>query len=145
MASLRRSCAAMTLKGRSCGAAPPLDSDFCLFHDPEQRDAAAAARRAGGLRRRRSASMEAILDIGDIRTTEGLASILKVALDDLVILDNSVARARALIALVSAGARLQHADLERRVEALEAGAMPDRRADDPTSVEGTLLDGTDLR
>jgi hypothetical protein len=140
----RRPCAAIAASGRPCGSSPPHDSEYCLFHDPEQREAAAAARRAGGQRRRRSSSLEAIFDLGDIRTSDGLWSLLQVAAYDLVLLDNSIARARAIVAVVAAGARLLDGDLERRVAALEAGLKPEPAASDREAVEGTLLDGPDL-
>ncbi len=101
-----RRCAAAAAGGIACRAAPARDSVFCFWHDPVTADQAAEALRLGGLRRRREKVVAAAYDIGPLDTVEGLQRVLEVAALDAAALDNSVARARILVAVVLAGARL---------------------------------------
>jgi len=66
-----------------------------------------------------------------VRTIEDLFRIVEIAVFDLVGLENSIARARALLHGALVGAKLlQVGELEERLEALEAAHRHSDPADD---------------
>ena len=120
-----RACRGATNAGTPCRATPLLDRDLCFFHAPEHADEVAEARRLGGLRRRREATLTGAYELGGLRTTHELRRLLEIAAFDALGLDNSVARVRALTAIVQVGARLlEVSEFEERLAALEATLRP---------------------
>ena len=74
----------------------------------------------GGQRRRREGAVSGAYDLEGLDSVEGLRRLLEVAATDALSLDNSVARVRALIAVVQTGAKLlEVGELEDRVAVLE--------------------------
>ena len=107
--------------GRLCRAGPQLDRPFCYAHDPERAADAAEARRLGGLRRRKEGTLAIAFDLPGLDTVDGIRRVFQIALADLLGLDNSIARARALIATGGAATKLlMLGDHEARLAALEA-------------------------
>jgi hypothetical protein len=117
---MERRCVEITPAGRQCRARPLRDGDRCFVHDPEHREAAAEARHVGGLRRRREGAVQIAFDFEGLETGDGLRRLLEVAALDVLALENSIARVRAITYIVATGIRLLEAvDLEARIVALE--------------------------
>jgi hypothetical protein len=114
-----RRCSGIKAGGLPCGAAPLRDGPYCLFHDPGHAEEVRAGRRLGGVRRKRESTIAAAFDLDEVVTYAGLCRLLSIAAFDLLQLDNGIAKARAIIALVSAGARLLDRDHEERLSAVE--------------------------
>jgi hypothetical protein len=125
-------CRAATTDGKHCPATPLRDEDYCFMHSPDHAAEAAEARRLGGLRHRREKTLSVAYDLVSLGTVEGIVRVLDIALRDVLGLDNTVPRNRALISVASAAARLlEVGDLEARVAGLEAAlGSKDRSADD---------------
>jgi hypothetical protein len=123
----RRRCAGFNEAKEPCGSAPPLDAEFCLWHDPQRTQEAAEARRIGGARSRRAATVAAIYEVGDLRSVESIRDVLKVNLLETFAQDNSIARSRAVTSALTVAAKLLGVgDLEKRVAEIEAAFAPRR-------------------
>jgi hypothetical protein len=128
-------CRQLLPSGRPCRAFPLRDSAFCFWHTPEKEEEAAEARRLGGLRRRREKTVAGAYDFAGLGSVESIRRILEIATLDALGLDNSIARARVLIAAALAAARLlEVGELEARVEALEAALARSHPATPPLLV-----------
>jgi hypothetical protein len=116
-----RRCSLNRRDGQPCGATPGRDAPICFVHNPAKRELAAEARHLGGLRRRPTQTIKQVYDVGGLATIEEIGRYLEVALSDLLALDNSVARNRALIAGVLAAVQLhEHGELAAEVRVLRA-------------------------
>ena len=121
--------------GRLCGAWPLKGEERCFWHAPGKAEEAAEARRLGGLRRRREKTLQGAYDLEGLASLEAIRRILEIATCDVLGLDNSVARARVLIAAALAALRLfEVGELQARVGAIEValhqtGAAPEATAD----------------
>mgnify|MGYP003377504005 FL=1 len=112
-------CQATTKQGRVCGAHALAGSGYCFMHAPERAAERASARRLGGMRRGSHAGDTSSIP-HQVKTVEGVLSLLDYVLAELAALDNGIPRARALIAL--AGGYLQAlevGEVEERLKALE--------------------------
>ena len=126
----RRTCSFTMPDGRLCRAGPQIDRLYCFAHDPERAADAAEARRLGGLRRRKEGTLAVAYDLPSLDTVEGIRRIFEIVRADLLGLDNSIGRARALIAAGSAATKLlMVGDYEERIRTLEA-VVGRRSADD---------------
>src|SRR2546422_11225609 len=126
----RRTCSFTMPDGRLCRAGPQIDRLYCFPHDPERAADAAEARRLGGLRRRKEGTLAVAYDLPSLDTVEGIRRIFEIVRADLLGLDNSIGRARALIAAGSAATKLlMVGDYEERIPTLEA-ALGRRHAAD---------------
>ncbi len=118
----QRACIATNAAGEPCGAWAVNGSDFCVAHDPQHTAQMAAARRRGG-RARHGRSVGPVEDAEPV-TLAGPADVLKVIegeINMLLGLERSIARARAVGALLSVFVSTwESSELERRVQALEA-------------------------
>jgi hypothetical protein len=118
-----RSCLHVLPDGRLCRATPLRDGSFCFWHDPASAEDAAEARRLGGLRRRREKTVSGAYDFAGLGSIEAVRRILEIATIDVLGLENSVARARVLIAAAVAAAKLlETGELEARLAGLEAAS-----------------------
>ena len=116
-----RRCGHELPNGRRCLAAPLHDGPFCFWHTPEREEDAAEARRLGGLRRRRERTVSGAYDFAGLGSIESIRRILEIAVLDALGLENSIARARLLIAGSLAAAKLlETGELEERLTSLEA-------------------------
>ena len=107
--------------GDLCRATPLKKGDYCLMHSPEHAAEVAEARRLGGLRRRREVTVSGAYDFDGLETVADIRRILMIAAVDTLGLDNSIPRARTLISLVLAAAKLlETGELEQRLASLEA-------------------------
>ena len=115
-----RACKYTKDGGDRCQAAPLHEADFCFWHDPDHANEATEARRLGGLRRKREHAVAGAYDIEGLEDLPSLRRVLEVAALDLLGLENSIARSRALIAVVQAGTKLlEVGELEERVSDVE--------------------------
>jgi hypothetical protein len=104
--------------------APQIDAPYCWAHDPANAEAAAEARKMGGMRRRREGTLASAFELEGLTSVPQLRRVLEIAAFDALGLENSIARVRALIAIVLAGAKLlETGELEERVAALEAAVQ----------------------
>lgn len=101
-----RHCTGTTSDGRHCQAAPLVDGDFCYFHDQARANEVAEARRLGGLRRRREKTITTIYALGGLDSVKGIVRVLDIAVTDALGLENSIGRARVLIAAATAASKL---------------------------------------
>lgn len=133
-----RSCTFILANGRPCRATPLRDLPLCVFHDPGRADEVAEARRLGGYRRRRERTIVGAFELGALGDAQGLRRALEIALLDTIGLDNSIARARVLVAIVEAGTRLLGAtEFAERLAALETAyrAIGELPPEHPVSLE----------
>jgi hypothetical protein len=116
-----RTCKGRNDRGEPCRAAPRRESDFCIFHDPENAEAMQEARRLGGMRRRRESTVAAAYDFESLGSVPDIRRLLDVAAYDALGLENSIARCRVLVAIGMGAAKLlEVGELEERMASLEA-------------------------
>jgi hypothetical protein len=106
-------CRAFRTDGSPCGA-PPSESGFCYWHDPERREQMLEASKKGGSRKSLTLPEAAPLVGNEARAI--LAAVLIGLLDGAI--DPTTARAVAYIMQVERKI-LETDELERKLEALE--------------------------
>lgn len=117
--------------GRLCRAGPQRDRPYCFAHDPERVEEAAEARRLGGLRRRKEGTIAVAYDLPGLDTLDGIRRVFDIVVADLLGLENTVARSRALIAAATGATKLLSiGEHEDRIAALEAVLQRRRPAED---------------
>jgi hypothetical protein len=131
-----RACSFVLANGRPCRAGAMRNESYCFWHSPAHEEDAAEARRLGGLRRRREKTVSGAYDFAGLASVEAIRRILEIAIVDTLGLDNSLARARVLIAGAQAATRLlETGELEARIAALEAALGPHRPPPEPLDFE----------
>ena len=114
-------CKAKTKDGKACQMAPVKGSKFCFNHDPATAAQRAAARKRGGASRHNARAGDPSIVPEQISTIDDARRILDFVRMELMVLDNTIARNRALIALHESYANsLKIGELEERIAALEA-------------------------
>jgi hypothetical protein len=109
------------------------DGRYCFWHDPATAEEAAEARRLGGLNRRKRKTVGAIYGFHGLRTVEDNQILLETAAVETYLLENSIARNRALAQIAAIGAKLlKVGDHEERIAALEAAGRRTPEPDDDT-------------
>ncbi len=113
-------CQALTRKGEPCRGYRVQGSRFCFWHAPSRARQRKAARSAGGRARHGRSLVTTSQGPVEIRSIADVVELLGTVVNDVLLLENSVARARALgsLASVLVGA-LRDGELERRLLALE--------------------------
>ena len=113
-------CRANKKNGQPCSAPRLRNSEFCFWHSPEHAKDVVEAGRLGGLRRRREKAVSGAYDFDGLESIKDIRRVLEIAILDTLGLENSIARARALIAGALAAAKLvEVGELEDRVQRLE--------------------------
>ena len=116
----KQACSAITTGGVACTAPPLRDGPFCLWHDPAHADEVGEWRRLGGLRRRKEAAVAGAYEFDGLRTVPQVRRLVEVAVIDVLSLENSVSRARAIAYLAQIAAKLlesgEHEDRLARIE-----------------------------
>ena len=93
------------------------------------------------MRRRKEGTIALAYDLPGLETVEGVRRIFEIARTDLLGLENSIGRARALIAVGTAATNLlRTSDFELRLEALERAHAD---TSEPLALAGGLLDEED--
>lgn len=112
-------CKARTQGGKPCQAKPLRGKSYCFTHDPANARARAAARRKGGERTRINHGA-AVLP-AQVETIHEAREILRYVMGELMQHENSLQRARILLALHDSFIKsLEIGELEERIAALEA-------------------------
>lgn len=118
-------CKAKTQSGQPCQMKPRKGKKFCFTHDPESRTAQAQARKRGGENRHTPHAGDVSTIPQQIGTMADAGKILDYTLAELLAMDNSIPRARALLALHDSFVRsFEIGELEQRLAALEARSKP---------------------
>ena len=129
---VRRVCAFRFPDGRACGAAPLRDSAYCLFHDPEHAEAVAEARKVVSQRRRKEATLATVYDLEDITSDAGIRRLAQIAVSDLLSLDNSLNKVRAMLYAIQTLIKVRDAgDLAERLAAVEPVLARQGKGPDP--------------
>ncbi len=122
---VRRACKANTDKGEPCRAAPMLDGDLCIFHDPDHAEVVQEARRAGGQRRKREVTLATAYDFEGLTSIPEIRRLIEVAAYDALGLDNTINRVRALGYLAQVAVTLlEKGEIEERLAAVESALGP---------------------
>jgi len=130
-------CGTLLPDGRLCRAFPIRDSVCCFWHTPDREEDAAEARRLGGLRRRRERTVSGAYDFTGLGSIESIRRILEIATVDALGLENSVARARVLIAAALAATKLlETGELADRLAVLEAAVRAGGATLEPVFPDG---------
>lgn len=115
-----RRCTKITKTGAPCRGSCVRDDDACINHSVKHRATAQAGRAAGGRRRKKEKLLREANQLGPMRTPDDLQRVTDLVIFDLVALDNTVARNRALLHAVEVKRRLfESGSLEDRVAELE--------------------------
>ena len=126
-----RACTYQMPDGRACRATPLRDEPFCFWHSPDTADELTEARRMGGLHRRKKRTVATIYGFGGLRSIEDHLALLETIAVETLGLENSIARNRALTAIVATGTKLiELGDLANRIAAMEAALGPHRPSDE---------------
>ena len=134
---MAETCAGVRPDGQRCRAWPIRGERFCLWHSPDREEEAADARRLGGLRRRREKTLAGAYDLAGLDSIPAIRRIVEIATFDTLGLENSIARARTLIAAAQMAAKLlETGELEERIAALELATSHGSR--DPSGGESLL-------
>jgi len=113
-------CRARIRSGEPCRIPALKGSKFCFTHDPASGRKRAAARKLGGQNRRVSHHGDAAMIPGEVKTLEDANKILAYVLAEVIPMENSIARARLLLALYDSFLKsFEIGELENRIRALE--------------------------
>jgi hypothetical protein len=113
-------CKATTTSGTPCKMPATKGGRYCFTHSPATRTAQAQARKRGGENRHtpHAGNPEAIP--AKIASLTDAGQILNYTLAELLIMDNGIPRARALLALYDSYVKaFEIGELEKRIQALE--------------------------
>ena len=117
---MQKICKQTTKTGKRCQARPIKGGDYCFTHSPKHAAARAAAHKLGGERTRTPHGASLDLIPKDINTIQDARQILLYTLQEILPMENSIARARVLIALFDSFAKaIEIGELENRIAALE--------------------------
>jgi len=119
--STGKRCKATTRSGEPCKAYALEGSEFCFWHDPERKAERHAARAKGGQARHgRTVKPPNGRDPVTVESAADVLPILERAINDVLALENSISRARAIGYLAGQVVKaFEVTELEQRVEALE--------------------------
>ena len=133
-----RACTYQMPEGRACRATPLRDEPLCFWHSPDTAEELAEARRMGGLHRRKKRTVATIYGFGGLRSIEDSQALLETIAVETLGLENSIARNRALTAIVATGTKLiELGDLASRIAAIETALGPrPRSAEESTAFAG---------
>jgi hypothetical protein len=124
-----RTCAFGLADGQRCRATPLRDEPYCFWHSPDHAQEAENARRLGGLRRRREKTITSVYELQGLGSVDGIRRVLDIVVADALGLENSVGRARVLIAAAMAATRLLELhEIETRQALLALSAGEDEEA-----------------
>lgn len=113
-------CQGKTKSGQACKMPAIKGTHLCFTHSPNTRKAQAAARRLGGYNSSTPHAGKPETIPATITTIEAAAPIVRYVLDELLTMDNSIARARALLACFDSFVKaFEIGELEKRIQALE--------------------------
>jgi len=115
-------CQATTKGGQPCSCYALAGSEFCFWHAPEAAEARKLARVKGGQARQgRSGVLRDGRGVSlPLKSMADVVQLLEKAVGDVLVLENSISRARAVGYLCSVAVKaLEVSDLEERITRLE--------------------------
>jgi hypothetical protein len=113
-------CKATTKDGQPCGGWAGA-SGYCFMHDPARGADRAIARRRGGLNRRAAHGGNPVNVPDQVRSLQDVLAVLDFALGEALVLENSIARGRLLVAMAGTFIEaIKIGEMEARISALEA-------------------------
>lgn len=113
-------CRAKTSAGEPCKMSPLKGSNYCFTHAPEVGAARAMARKRGGQRRRVEHAGDPFTLPETFVTVQDANKLLDYTLAEVLPMENSIARARILLAIHESYLRsIEIGELEQRIKALE--------------------------
>ena len=113
-------CHAKTRSGARCNVPALKGNRYCFTHAPEVGAARAMARKSGGERHRIAHYGDESMIPREVRTLDDANKILAYTLAETVPMENSIARARLLLALYDSFVKsFEIGELEKRIQALE--------------------------
>lgn len=119
-------CRAKKRNGELCQASAS-ENGFCFTHDASRGRERAEARRRGGLQRITPSPSDKSLVRRETRTLSDVMTILDYALQESLVLQNSIQRGRLLVSIAHGYIEaLKVGEMEQRLEAVEA-ALSERR------------------
>lgn len=114
-------CKAITTNGKRCNAKPKAGESYCFIHDPKQAAARAQARRKGGQVHKTAHGADPAIIPNKINTIQDARQILLYTLQEILPMENSIPRARVLIALFdSYNESIKTGELAERLTAIES-------------------------
>ncbi len=121
MTTTGRRCEAQTRSGDPCAAYAGEGSDYCFWHDPALAEDRKVARQRGGQARHgRNVIPPTGGEAVEIRQVGDVLPLLERAINDVLVLENSIARARAIGYLAGVAIKtLEISELAERVAELE--------------------------
>lgn len=115
----KKQCQAIKRDGEPCNASAS-EAGYCFTHDATKGRERAVARRNGGLKRITPHVADASLITKETRTIKDVMTILDYALQESLVLSNSIQRGRLLVSIVHGYIEaLKVGELEQRLEAIE--------------------------
>ncbi len=115
----KKQCKATKRDGEACNAAAS-DTGFCFTHDASRGKQRAVARRNGGFKRITPHAADASLVTKETRTIKDVMTILDYALQESLVLSNSIQRGRLLVSIAHGYIEaLKVGEMEQRLEAVE--------------------------
>lgn len=116
-----QTCKAKTQSGKPCAMAAMKESKYCFTHNPQAAAQRATAHKLGGQRTRPGHGGDGSNLPTTIKTIAQAMTILDYTLRELLQLENSIQRSRALIALVGGYVdAVKVGEIESRMIAIEA-------------------------
>jgi len=115
----KKQCQASKRDGEPCNASAS-ETGYCFAHDATKGKERAVARRNGGLKRITPHVADASLVTKETRTIKDVMTILDYALQESLVLSNSIQRGRLLISIAHGFIEaLKVGELEQRLDAVE--------------------------
>jgi len=115
----KKQCQAAKRDGEPCNASAG-ETGFCFAHDATKGKERAVARRNGGLKRITPHVADASLVTRETRTIKDVMTILDYALQESLVLSNSIQRGRLLVSIAHGYIEaLKIGEIEQRLEAVE--------------------------
>ncbi len=115
----KKQCQATKRDGEPCNASAG-ETGYCFTHDDSRGKERAVARRNGGLKRITPHVADASLVTKETRTIKDVMTILDYALQESLVLSNSIQRGRLLVSIAHGYIEaLKVGEIEQRLEAVE--------------------------
>lgn len=115
----KKQCQAKNRRGEPCSASAN-GNGFCFTHDATKGKERATARRNGGLQRITPHVADASLVPKQTRSIEGVMIVLDYALQESLVLQNSIQRGRLLVSIAHGYIEaLKVGEMEARLDAVE--------------------------
>lgn len=113
-------CQATNRRGRQCSAFALPDSVFCWFHDPAKAEERKEARANGGQARAGRTISRGNTKPREIKSVSDVLALLGETVGDVLLLENSLARAQTIARLALAMIKaFEVSELEARLGAIE--------------------------